>query len=64
MVGARRHEIILTARTGRSGLRHRLKEMGYELSSEGLETAYAKFLTIADKQGVLEETALHQLVQA
>jgi len=49
-VGAHTTRVVLTARTGRHGLRHRLEEMGYSLSKEELEHLYERFLVIADKK--------------
>jgi 2-isopropylmalate synthase len=49
-VGSPKTRVVLTARTGRHGLRHRLKEMGYELTKEELDQTYEKFLEIADKK--------------
>ena len=48
--------VVLTARTGRHGLTHRLEEMGYTLSAEDLEQVYQRFLRVADrKQEVFDE---------
>ena len=49
-VGAQKTKVVLTARTGRHGLRHRLEEMGYSLTKDELEHIYERFLTIADKK--------------
>ncbi len=49
-VGLERTEIVLTARSGRHALRHRLQELGYTLSKEELDKAYERFLSIADKK--------------
>lgn len=49
-VGAQKTKVVLTARTGRHGLRHRLEEMGYSLSKEELEHLYERFLIVADKK--------------
>ena len=49
-VGAQMTKVVLTARTGRHGLRHRLEEMGYSLSKEELEHIYERFLVVADKK--------------
>ncbi len=43
-------EIVLTARSGRHALRHRLEELGYELATDDLESAYERFLELADKK--------------
>ena len=49
-VGAQKTKVVLTARTGRHGLRHRLEEMGYSLSKDELEHLYERFLVVADKK--------------
>jgi 2-isopropylmalate synthase len=55
-VGITGSRVVLTARTGRHGLRDRLKKMGYTLSQQELNQAYERFLAIADKkQEVFDE---------
>ena len=55
-VGFTESRVVLTARTGRAGLRSRLEKLGYELSQDELETMYHRFLAVADKkQEVLDE---------
>jgi 2-isopropylmalate synthase len=55
-VGLRESRVVLTARTGRAGLRDRLAKLGYTLSQEELDQAYDRFLVIADKkQEVFDE---------
>ena len=49
-IGVDESRVVLTARTGRHGLRHRLEEMGYTLSEDELEKAYVMFLAVADKK--------------
>lgn len=49
-VGSPKSEVILTARTGRAGLRHRLQELGYGLSKEEIDKVYERFLQIADRK--------------
>ena len=49
-VGSPKSKVVLTARTGRHGVRHRLREMGYTLSKDELEHVYQRFLEIADKK--------------
>jgi 2-isopropylmalate synthase len=49
-VGMMESRVVLTARTGRAGLRDRLKKIGYVLSDEELNQTYQKFLAIADKK--------------
>jgi 2-isopropylmalate synthase len=49
-VGAQKTKVVLTARTGRHVLRHRLEEMGYSLSKDEIDHLYERFLVIADKK--------------
>jgi 2-isopropylmalate synthase len=55
-VGFEESRVVLTARTGRHGLRDRLEKLGYSLSQEELESTYERFLRVADKkQEVFDE---------
>ncbi len=55
-VGFSESRVVLTARTGRAGLRSRLEKLGYTLTSQELDTMYQRFLAIADKkQEVVDE---------
>jgi len=55
-VGLSESRVVLTARTGRHGLKDRLKMMGYVLSPEEMEQTYQRFLVVADKkQEVFDE---------
>jgi 2-isopropylmalate synthase len=55
-VGLSQSRVVLTARTGRAGLRDRLEKLGYSVSQEELDQTYQRFLTIADKkQEVFDE---------
>ena len=55
-VGLGESRVVLTARTGRHGLRDRFKKLGYPLSQAELNQAYQKFLAVADKkQEVFDE---------
>lgn len=49
-VGSPKSRVVLTARTGRHGVRHRLEELGYELDKQELEHVYERFLLVADKK--------------
>jgi 2-isopropylmalate synthase len=58
-VGFTESRVILTARTGRHGLRDRLKKLGYALSPDELNVIYQRFLSVADKkQEVFDEDLL------
>lgn len=49
-IGIPGHEIVLTSRSGRHALRHRLNELGFKITSIELNELYMKFLEIADKK--------------
>ena len=49
-VGWEATAIVLTARSGRHALRHRLETLGYNLGPEDLEKAYERFIELADKK--------------
>ncbi len=42
--------IVLTARSGRAALKHRLQVLGVELSQEKLDKVYDEFLKLADRK--------------
>ncbi len=55
-VGVPSSSIILTARSGRAALKHRLELLGYQPSKTELDTLYANFLVVADeKKNVVDE---------
>lgn len=62
LVGAAKSEIILTARSGRHGLRHRLRELGYEFTEERFEQVYTEFVQLADTVKEVNEEHLQKLV--
>jgi len=49
-VGSPQSRVVLTARTGRHGLAHRLEELGYTLTKAELDQLYQRFLSVADKK--------------
>ena len=49
-VGAGGSSIVLTARSGRHALRHRMAELGYSMPDAEFEKVYEAFLAIADKK--------------
>lgn len=59
-VGFDTSQIILTARSGRAALRHKLKTLGIQLTQEKLDKFYQDFLDLADlKKEVYEEDLLY-----
>jgi 2-isopropylmalate synthase len=61
-VGADKSEIILTARSGRHGLRHRLAELGFSFTEERFESIYKHFVEVADTKKEVGDADLRQLV--
>ena len=61
-VGLSGSRIVLTARSGRHGLRKRLADLGYDLNDEQLEGAYERFLTIADRRREVTDNDLEAIV--
>jgi 2-isopropylmalate synthase len=61
-VGVPDSEIILSARSGRAGLRHRLSELGYVLDEEQFEKVYNRFLDVADKKKTVDTRDLEAIV--
>ncbi|MBA3726480.1 MAG: 2-isopropylmalate synthase [Armatimonadetes bacterium] len=63
MVGADKSEIILTARSGRHGVKHRLAELGFSFTEERFEKIYNDFLGVADKKSEVTSEDLRDLVE-
>jgi len=61
-VGIPESRIILTARSGRHGLRHRLSQLGYQVSADQFEQVYRRFLELADKKKEVYEEDLESIV--
>jgi len=62
-VGADASSIVLTARSGRAALNHRLANVGYMLTREQMEIAYTAFLDMADRLKQVDDKDLHVLMQ-
>jgi len=61
-IGREKSEIVLTSRSGRKAVRHRLSELGYALSPEELESTYQRFLALADQRKEVTDDELESLV--
>jgi 2-isopropylmalate synthase len=61
-VGVPDSEIVLSARSGRAGLRHRLAELGYTLDETQFEKVYERFLAVADKKKTVDTRDLEAIV--
>ena len=55
-VGINESSILLTARSGRAALKHRLEKLGYTFSKKGLDAIYEEFVILADsKKEIIDE---------
>lgn len=60
-VGADGSKIVLTARSGRSALAHRLQKLGFNYDRNDIDVLYEKFLHVADRKKEVEDEDLKQL---
>ena len=60
-VGISDSSIVLSARSGRAALDHHLKRLGYNLKPDDLDSAYAKFLVVADAQKSVSDDDLRMI---
>lgn len=63
-VGAEESKIVLTARSGRSALAHRLLKIGYEFNRNDIDVLYEQFLKVADQKKEVMEDDLHKMAKA
>jgi 2-isopropylmalate synthase len=63
-VGADESKIVLTARSGRSALAHRLHKIGYQFTRNEVDELYPIFLAIADKKKEVLEADLQEMAAA
>ena len=61
-VGVKESSIVLTARSGRAALKHRLDVLGYKISVEKLDQVYKNFLVLADAKKDISDEDLEVLV--
>ncbi len=61
-VGAGQSSIVLSARSGRAALRHRLEALGYHIEGQAFEDLHTAFLDLADKKKEVYDEDLESLV--
>ncbi|MCP9611277.1 2-isopropylmalate synthase [Coprobacter tertius] len=61
-VGIDENSIVLTARSGRAALKHRLHILGVDLDKEKLDKAYEDFLKLADRKKDINDDDVLMLV--
>jgi 2-isopropylmalate synthase len=60
-VGIKESSIILTARSGRAALNHRLEILGFKLGKDELDEIYHRFLLMADKKKDIKDEDIRVL---
>ena len=63
-IGLAQGDIVLTARSGRAALKHRLTELGVKLTGDALDRVYEQFLKLADKKRELTNDDILMLAGA
>ncbi len=61
-IGLDENSIVLTARSGRAALKHRLHLLGIELDKDALDKAYDGFLKLADRKKDINDDDVMMLV--
>jgi len=61
-VGLKESQIILSPRSGRNALRHRLEVLGYQIEGEQLDKIYERFLAVADKKKEVHDADLNAIM--
>ncbi len=61
-IGVPSSSIVLTARSGRAALKHRLSLLGYQFEGEELNVIYENFLLVADERKEVKDEDLMVLV--
>jgi 2-isopropylmalate synthase len=64
LVGAEASKIVLTARSGRSALAHRLQKLGYQYTRNDIDILYPTFLQLADKKKEVTQDDLVEIATA
>ena len=57
-VGVNSSSIVLTARSGRAALKHRMELLGHKFEGDDLNTLYENFLIVADEKKVVKDVDL------
>ncbi len=62
-VGADTSRIVLTARSGRSALAYRFKNLGYEFDRNQVDELYQQFLNVADAKKEVQDSDLKEMAE-
>jgi 2-isopropylmalate synthase len=63
-VGADSSKIVLTARSGRSALAYRFRNLGFEFSRNDIDALYERFLDVADRNKEVQDADLREMALA
>ncbi|MDA3821383.1 MAG: 2-isopropylmalate synthase [Bacteroidales bacterium] len=63
-VGIKESSFVLTARSGRAALKHRLKQLGYTFEKDAVDVLYEQFIAVADAKKEVNDDDLKALVGA
>ncbi len=61
-IGLTANSMVLGKHSGRHAFRDKVKELGYDISTEGLEKAFIQFKKIADKKKIVYDRDIEALV--
>ena len=62
-VGIREHSMILTARSGRAAVRHKLEELGFDVNEETFARIFQRFMDVADRKKEITAKDLGSIVE-
>ena len=62
-VGIKEHTMVLTARSGRAAVRHKLKELGFDLEKDTFERVFQRFINVADRKKEITAKDLSSIVE-
>lgn len=63
-VGHDESRVVLTARTGRHGVKHRFKGLGFDFSKRNMEMVYDRFLAVADEKREVSDEDLMRIARS
>jgi 2-isopropylmalate synthase len=62
-VGIKEHTMVLTARSGRAAVRHKLKELGFDVDKDMFERVFQRFINVADRKKEITAKDLSSIVE-
>ena len=62
-IGITQQQIVLTARSGRAALKHRLAGLGFSLEPDVFERVYKRFIDVADRKKEIRGQDLRSIVE-